>query len=146
MRKLLLIVTVWLASITAAVAENATSVPGYTIHHNALTTDTLSPEIARAYGIQRSKNRGMVSISVIQGGRTIVDGQPVAADIKVHSQNLTGQAKEIAVKEVKEGNAVYYIGDFRIHNEETLTFDLQVKPAGSDQVFAAQFRQQFYTE
>ena len=43
------------------VAETSTTVEGYTIHHNAPTTDMLEPQIATAYGIQRSKNRGMLN-------------------------------------------------------------------------------------
>jgi hypothetical protein len=34
------------------------------IHYNALTTDELLPEVARAYKIERSKTRGLVTMSV----------------------------------------------------------------------------------
>ena len=47
-------------------AENSTSVPGFTIHHNAIPSASLEPSIARQYGIQRSKYRGMLNVSVIK--------------------------------------------------------------------------------
>ena len=50
----------------SALAENSTTAGGFTIHHNAFTTSTLTPEVAKAYGIQRSKFRGMLNVSVIK--------------------------------------------------------------------------------
>ena len=63
---------------SVASAENSTKDNGYTIHHNAITTDMLTPEIAREYGLIRSRNRAMLNVSVIKQvpGTT---GQPVSA-------------------------------------------------------------------
>lgn len=126
-------------------AENSTHVDGYTIHHNALTTDTLTPSVAQAYNIQRSKNRGMLTVSVLKNqlGAT---GIPVKATIKVIATNLNSQLRNITLHEVNEGGAIYYIGDFRISNEETFDFQLEVTPEGSDKTYEAKLRQEFFTE
>ena len=50
-------------------AENVTKFGDYVIHHTALPTDILLPEVARAYKIKRSKNRGMVNIVVQHKGK-----------------------------------------------------------------------------
>jgi hypothetical protein len=128
-----------------ALAENATRVPGYTIHHNALTTDSLSPQVAKAYNITRSKSRGMLNVSVLREvpGTT---GQPVKARVSVHASNLSGQVKTIELREVEDGEAVYYIGDFRVANQETLNFEVAVTPAGTDTRFVARLSHQFFTE
>jgi len=125
-------------------AENSTTVGGYAIHHNAITTDTLPPEIAQAYGITRSPNRGMITISVLENR---AEGQPqaVPAAIEVSAANLTGQTREIPVREVREERAIYYIGDFPVSHEETLSFTLKVKPEGVKQAYTAHFSQQFFT-
>jgi hypothetical protein len=39
-------------------------VDDYTIHFNAVSTDILTPEIARTYDIVRSKNRAFLNVSV----------------------------------------------------------------------------------
>ena len=64
-----------------AVAENSTKTGGYTIHHNALTTNTLPVQVATAYRIQRSKSRALLNVSVIKDepGTT---GKAVRANIK----------------------------------------------------------------
>jgi hypothetical protein len=128
-----------------AAAENATHVPGYTIHHNALTTDTLTPQVAKTYDIQRSKNRGLLNVSVIkeQEGTT---GTPVKARIDASASNLTGQSRTIELREVIDGDAIYYLADFRVANQETLEFRLEVQPEGADTSYSAGFSQQFFTD
>ena len=126
-------------------AENSTSIPGYIIHHNALPTDTLSPEVARHYGLTRSKNRGMLNVSVIKGipGTT---GQPVKAQVSAQATNLAGQSREIELREIIDGDAIYYIGDFRVADQETLNFTLQVTPEGSTESYSARLSQQFFIQ
>jgi hypothetical protein len=128
-----------------SLAENATQVPGYTIHHNALTTDSLSPQVAKAYSIQRSKNRGMLNVSVVKmtPGST---GHSVRAKIHATATNLTGQTRDIDLREVEDGGAIYYIGDFRVTDQETLNFDLEVAPNGDSKTYSARLSQQFFTQ
>jgi hypothetical protein len=127
-------------------AENATRAGGYTIHHNALTTDSLSPEVARAYDIPRSTSRGMLNITVVRD-EPGTSGTPVTAQIKINARNLIGQERsDINLREVREGKAIYYIADFPVSNREQLTFDLDVLPAGETHALHARFNQEFFTD
>jgi len=134
-----------LATTTSTLAENSTSSGGYTIHHNALKSDFLSPAIAKAYNIQRSKFRGLLNISVIQNqpGTT---GTPVKARIELKVANLNGIPKEIELKQIIEDQAIYYIGDFPVVNREIINFNLEVIPEGKNQPISARFSQQFYID
>ena len=129
----------------AGVAENSTDIPGYIIHHNAFTTDTLSPEVARHYQLTRSKNRGMLNVSVIKGvpGTT---GRSVRAEVTAQAVNLAGQSREIELREITDGDAIYYIGDFRVTHQETLNFTLQVTPEGSTESYTARLSQEFFIQ
>ena len=129
----------------SAMAENSTAIGEYVIHHNAITTDNLSPQMASAYGLQRSKGRAMLNVSVIKGKQGRM-GTPVAAKIDATTRNVIGQTSTIALREVREGNAIYYIGDFPVAHRETLDFFLQVTPEGENSPFKAQLRQEFYTD
>ena len=60
-----ILLCVVLAVPLSAIADT-TEVNGYTIHHNAFTTDTLNPEVAKTYGLQRSKYRGMLVVTVLK--------------------------------------------------------------------------------
>lgn len=130
---------------TALLAENSTRIPGYTIHHNALTTDSLPPQVANAYQIRRSKNRAMLNVSVIKDipGTT---GQPVGAAVRVVAKNLMGQGRDIPMREIREGTAVYYIGDFLVSNHEQLRFEMEVTPEGERHAHTASLTQEFYTD
>ena len=94
---------------------------------------------------ERSRNRGMINITVLQKvlGTT---GAPVAAQISASATNLTGQRRDIALREIREGTAIYYIGEFPITHEETLRFSVHVKPEGSSESQEVKFKQQFFSE
>jgi hypothetical protein len=64
----------------------------------------------------------------------------------VTATNLTGQRRDIELRRIDDQGAIYYIGQFRIHDEETLNFDVLVQPSGAeDGPYELKFRQQFYT-
>jgi len=77
------------------------------LHFNAISTDQLSPEVARAYNIVRSKNRALLNVSIIKD----VDGGPgvsQAGTVTATAANLTGQIKNLALREIREDAAIYY--------------------------------------
>ena len=143
---LLLLATFLLAVTGPALAGGTEDFGDYRIHYNAIATDELSPEIASAYNIVRSKNRAMLNVSVTRDipGET---GESVTAKVDVTASNLTGQVKDLRLREVNEKGdwpAVYYIGEVSVADGETLKFDIKVTPEGSDETFRITFQQQFY--
>ena len=128
-----------------ATADNSKDFGEYVLHFNALTTDMLPPQVAREYRITRSRNRGMINITVL---KKVPDslGLPVHARVEVHARNLVGQVRDINLREVREGDAIYYIGEFRVTNEETLKFTVRAQPLGSQKSLEARFSQDFYTQ
>jgi hypothetical protein len=126
-------------------AENSTTIPGYTIHHNAIPSATLEPAIAHQYGIQRSKYRGMLNVSIIKTveGTT---GKPSEAVVLAKANNIRGQLISIPMRKIMEGDAIYYIGEFRIADQETLHFEIKVQPRGGKRFYTAKFSQDFYID
>jgi hypothetical protein len=130
---------------TSVWAENSTTIPGYTIHHNAIPSASLEPTIARQYGIQRSKYRGMLNVSVIKSveGTT---GESSEAVVLAKANNIRGQLISIPMRKIIEGDAIYYIGEFRITDRETLNFEIQVQPRGETRYYTAKLSQDFYID
>ena len=89
------------------------------MHYNAVRTDSLTPEIARNYGIQRSTNRVML--------------------------NLNEQLKDLELRRVSEGEAIYYIGELSISGTEILVFDITVTPSGTQAPLSVKFTREFVT-
>jgi len=125
-------------------AENAQDLGDYVIHHNAFTTDSLSPEIAKAYEITRSKNRAMLNIVVL---KKVMDttGEPVAAKVSATATNLNAQMKMLNLREIRKDSAIYYIADFNVSDGEILNFVVNVEPEAASKPYTVQFRQQFFT-
>lgn len=117
----------------------------YVVHVNALPTDELTAEIAKAYGIVRSKNRAMLNVSVIKKAEGTL-GTPVSGEINASATNLTGQLKNLTLREITEGDAIYFIGEVPVANGETLIFNIEGSPAGGLDPFTLRFQKQFYTD
>jgi hypothetical protein len=117
----------------------------HVVHFNAQSTTMLPPEVARAFGIRRSGNRAMLNITVLRRGEAHSD-TPVTADIMVDTGNLLGQHTDVSMRELREGGAIYYVGEFSVANTEVITFRISVRPEGAGTPHEFSFRQQFYTD
>ena len=128
-----------------AQAESFTDVGDYVIHYNALPTDLLDRTIARNYGITRSKSRGMLNVAVLKK-LAGTPGMPVEARVSAYSTNLNAQINEFEMREIREQNAIYYIGEFNVRNEETLTFTITVSPEKNTPPRTVTFERQFFVD
>ena len=130
----------------AAEAQQSQDFGDYVVHYNAFNADLITPEIARAYGIQRSSSRAVLNITVL---KKVMDtpGTPTHASVSAEATNLTGQRREIPVREIDEaGGAIYYLGEFPVHNLETWRFEVEIRVEDEPEPFLLRFQQQFYTE
>lgn len=122
--------------------DTSADIGDHIVHFNAQTTDQLPPEVAGAYNIVRSPNRVMLNVSVIRES----DNTPVKARVAVKIVNLTGQLKNVTMRQIEEQQAIYYIGDLPVANSETLIFDISVMPEGADSASEVRFKRQFFTD
>lgn len=129
----------------AVLAENVVNFGAYAVHYNALRTDTLTPEIAQAYALTRRNNRAMVNITV---QKKAADGKttPHKAKVEGFASNLTGQVKNLEFREIQDGEAIYYIAESQISNDETLKFEIKVTPEGNATSTQVKFSQRFFTD
>ena len=126
-----------------AQAEKALELDGYVIHYNALGTDFLSPQVAKLYGIARSKNRAMLNVTVLKKHMGLAS-LPVPATVTANAVNLSNQTKPLAFRQVADGGAIYYIAEFSVADNETLEFNVKVRPEGG-KTHDLSFTQQFHT-
>lgn len=126
-------------------AEQSSTFGDYTVHHSAFTTDILTPEVAKSYGIQRSKSRALLNVSVLKKimGTT---GQPVRARVQATATNLSSQLRQLTVRELNDGGAIYYIAETAVADGETLKFSITVTPEDGAASTTVTFDQQFFTK
>lgn len=115
---------------------------GYTIHHVVFNSTFVSPEVAKIYGIKRSKYESMLNVSVNYEGE--IGGIP--ATISGTVSNLMQQQKNLKFKHIREDQVSYYLAPVRVANEELLRFRLLITPEGSDETFEISFQQTVYAD
>ena len=117
----------------------------YSLHYNALRTDALTPEVARSYGIQRSSNRVMLTVTLLRKDGAQAAGKPIDGEVAVDAHNLNGQMKGIEMRRVSEGEAIYYLGEVSISGAEILVFDISATPTGESTPLKVKFQREFFS-
>ena len=69
------------------------------VNYNVITTDTLAPQVAKAYGIKRSKNRLLLTVAA---SRLDEKGVPraVDAEVKAYTVNMIAQHRKINMRPI----------------------------------------------
>lgn len=125
-------------------AEQVLKMGDYVVHYNAFASSFLSADVARQYGITRSKYQGVLNIAVQRAS----DGKDVAVTANVHGRvkNDIAQVVDLDFREIKDGDAIYYIASFSHSDKEKLDFDIAIQPEGKGQAQSLTFSQDFYAD
>src|SRR6185503_9159247 len=117
----------------------------YVLYFNALITDQLTPDIAREYGIVRSKNRAMLNVSI---HRKLADGrtEAVMGAVSASAINLNGQLETMTLRMIQEETAIYYVGELAISDGEVLIYTVDATPSNEASRFTVRFKKQFFIE
>lgn len=141
-KNLVIFAVLSIAFATVSNAENMKKMNGINVHYIALSSTFLTPEIAKAYGIERSRYKGLVNISVLDNTQ---EGKPSkTVIINGKARNDVGQIKSLDFTEVVEGDAVYYLAQVSYTNEETIYFDINITDKGKQHNL--KFSQKFYVD
>lgn len=124
----------------AAKAEQYETLGNWNVHYIVINTSFLTPEIARAYGLQRSQFQGLVNISVLDKDSHKAQSVSVMGD----ATNLLGTKKTLTFKEVKDGDAIYYLAVLPFRDQEQYRFNLYISHGNEQQTL--KFKHKFYSE
>ncbi|MDN3683898.1 DUF4426 domain-containing protein [Vibrio sinaloensis] len=135
-------ISLMLASLLAvpAWAGQFKTIKDVEVHYSAFNSTFLTPQVARSYKLKRNGYSALLNISVLDNYQA---GKPaITAKITGTAKNLIGQTRELSFREVKEANAIYYLAEFPISDEENLTFTIDVN-AGNKGTGTLKFTQKF---
>ena len=105
------------------VAEQMQRFGDFEAHYVVFPSTFVQSEIAHQYGLRRGPGLAIVNVSVLDAS-----GTGVACAIAGHSKNLLDQVSPLTFKEVREGDAVYYLAEVRHADQEVLRFSLTITP------------------
>jgi hypothetical protein len=132
------------ASSSMVFAEQVEKRGNYKIHYSAFSSTVLKPEISSHYQLVRSRFQGVINIAVLKAeGKS---SKSHTALVSGTTRNLLGQTQKVQFKEIREGDAIYYLGSFRFNNEEMLSFDVKVQPDPNKAPYTVKFQKKFYAD
>jgi Domain of unknown function (DUF4426) len=107
-----------------------------TVHYNTFNSTYLTPDIAKNAQLIRSKNQGVINVSVIKAG------QPLIASVTGTVKDLTSKSVPLKFKQITETGAVYYIAQFPVDQQEVRTFEINVQTG--DKINTINFNQELF--
>ncbi|AZE51753.1 hypothetical protein C4K04_6125 [Pseudomonas chlororaphis] len=107
-----------------------------TVHYNTFNSTFLQPDIAKAAELVRSKNQGVINVSVLKAGK------PLVAQVTGTVKDLTSQSVPLKFKQVTEQGAIYYIAQYPVEQQETRTFEIKVQTG--DTINTINFNQELF--
>ncbi|ELR65316.1 hypothetical protein C942_01103 [Photobacterium marinum] len=123
-------------------AEQLKDIGNLEVHYSSFPSTFLTPEIASTYRIQRSRYSAIVNVTVLDKSQ---EGKPaVTAVLTGKAKNLLGTIKNLTFREVREGNAIYYLAELGHANEESFSFTIDINRNGTNGQIA--FQQTFFVD
>jgi len=107
-----------------------------TVHYNTFNSTYLQPDIAKAAELIRSKNQGVINVSVLKNGK------PVIASVTGTVKDLTSNSVPLNFRQVTEQGAIYYIAQYPVPQQETRTFEIKVQ--NGDKINTLNFNQELF--
>jgi Domain of unknown function (DUF4426) len=107
-----------------------------TVHYNTFNSTYLTPDIAKSAELIRSKNQGVINVSVIK------EGKPLMAQVSGSVKDLTSQSVPLKFKQITEQGAIYYIAQYPVDQQEVRTFDIKVQTG--DKINTINFNQELF--
>jgi hypothetical protein len=135
-------VALWLALLPGlALAQQSETFGPFELHYSVLNTTFLDSTVAATYGITRGEKRAILNLAVREN---LTDGsEPRAMELQGRTSDLM-QQQALEFREIREGDAIYYIAEFSFINEEWRFFEIEFKPDGATQSYTYKFKHQLY--
>jgi len=144
MRIVALLAALLLPALPAPAQAESVRSGEYTLYYSAMPSTMISPEVARAAGITRSSSRALLNLAVRRDSADGL-GEPVEADLTANVRNPVGQFQAPRLRQVREADAIYYLGEVRFSDGDTLDFEIEASIEGEPRPIRVRFSQQFFT-
>ena len=125
----------------ASLAEQKFVKSDWDIHYIAFPSSFLEPEVARQYGLTRSKYQAVINISVLDNTNK---DKAQRAYISGKAKNLIGQNIQLDFKQVVEGDAIYYLSQLQYHDNQPVEFSIDIQQGNRTENI--KFKKTFYVE
>ena len=121
-------------------AEQKQVLGNWDVHYIALNTTFLSPEVAKQYGIVRSRFNALINISVLDRKDKTAQSVILTGEAK----NLIGVVKKWTFKQVVQGEAIYYLAVLPFSDLEQYRISININDGLKQKTL--KFQHKFYAD
>lgn len=128
---------------SASFAGQSKDIGSLEVHYSAFNSTFIPPDIAKTYALKRSGVHAILNIAILDKAQA---GKPAThATLTGEARNLLGTKKPLTFREIREGDAIYYLAELKFANEENYTFTIDINAAGN-RSGKLTFNQVFYAD
>jgi hypothetical protein len=121
-------------------AEQKRVLGNWDVHYIALNTTFLTPQVAKQYGIVRSKFNALINISVLDRKDKTAQSPVLTGEAK----NLLGVIKKLTFKQVTEGKSIYYLAVLPFSDQEQYRISIDINDGLEQRTL--KFQHKFYAD
>ncbi len=139
----LLITLISLLVLSAKAEEKR--VGDYIVYYNVFNSSFLQPETAKTYGIPRTGTTAVLNVSIHKvNNKHLPDA--VSANVQGRAENQISQMEDLAFREIKEGEAIYYLADFQFRPNEYSKINFSIRLPDLEAPIELRVNKKFYKD
>lgn len=108
-------------TVSSAQAAEIARIGDLELHCAAVPTTELTLEAAKAYNVVPRPDRGLLTITLMKKNRS-GEAKSVSGQVYAGAVNQSNYLSSIPIREVREGDEVYYLGEYRVSAPDTMRF------------------------
>ena len=141
LHSLLILCAIAAAAPTLVVAQHSHDMGRYIVHYSAMPSDALDPTVTAKLGISPAPDRGVLNVAIAAKNNGSVS--PVTAAVTADVIDPYGNISMLPMREIEDGEVVYYVAEFAIRSNKILEFQLTIRPQGAGLPYSMSFQKQF---
>lgn len=124
-----------------AAGSETVRIGAVSMHATAVQTDKLPEQVVRRYGAQRDARTVLLVMSLRQGDEA--DAKALTAQrVEAIATDLLGRRQTLALREVRDGDLVDYVGTAQVSPPDTLRFEVTM--SGPNGRHSMKFNRDFF--
>lgn len=118
----------------------------YTLQSSSVNSEMLSPETARAHGIERDPRRAVLNVVVQKKNDGQDAGRTVPARVQARVTSLAGVVNEIEMRETRAQGRVAYTGSYTILPRQVIDITVTARPEGGSEPLTMTYRERMWAD
>ncbi|GAD78606.1 DUF4426 domain-containing protein [Vibrio ezurae] len=113
------------------------------LHYSAFNSTFIAPKVARELKLKRNPYIALINISALD--LYSVGKKPTQVSLTGTAKNLVGNTRKLTFRELTQGDAIYYLAELPITENETFRFEINAD-SGTKGSGILRFNQTFHIQ